>query len=1178
MQLTGSCRRAVVVLLMLACGTALAAPRNPQDIRQRDLKFVPDGQDAPADEPRLRINAGGHTGSVRSLAFASDSSRLYSAGMDKVVQVWNLNVITRDLQTAVLRERTIRWQVARGLRGSIYALALASNRRLLAIGGYGAMGSLGEILLVDPVSGTLTEVLEGGHDTAGHKQTVCSLGFSADGNWLASADTDGQAILWKRGDWKPIALQGPDEKTYGTKAARLIQKQPGLRPIVIVGNSRVILPVYEGQGADGRLRWRLRQFNLADLDDAKTHDTVHHRMVTALAVSPDGSRLASADLRGNLYLWDLKGGGPAERLPTERTTGAVSLCFSPDARTLIAGAWVARAKNHGQLQIWDVQTKTLRRSRALPDLVHACAVSPDGKRVAYSGGMNHEVFVEWLEDVGKPAVLCGKGRRILKVAFAQQKPYRVAFGTEPRPNRRFNDIADLQESFNLERVELEGGDRLQSTKWLDTQWAADHWRQSGEGNWEARRTKPPDDTLQLYRDRKQQGQISLDTRLDEGSPLCYCWIPDRRGKPWAIAVGTAVQNSIYVCRLVEKGPCPILRHFRSHHDNVSSLGVSHDAKYLVSGSADGTVKIWNLAGYDRASALWNRWGADLEIRQDRLIVKTIHEAGRLFHKGVRAGDAISRIRWFADRKGKRRKAESHPGAILESLKNMPWGTQVEFRYSRNGTPQPGFNLLPAWQPLVTLFVAANEEWAFWTPAGYYDASINGYTLFGWQVNRGLHLLPEFYRADQFRKKLERPAVMEKLLSAGSLQEAFRQAGVAPSGRPQQAVRQQIALAPRVEILEPRADAQLRENSTKVKARIKVPAASKLVQARVYANGVVSTRRKLLAEQTLKGEKELIYEWEVPLPADERNLIQVVAGTDTQVTGFRNVLVARTDPPPPAPRKLFILSVGIDDYKDPNVPPLDGSVADARAVMDLVQVRSDGLYTVNVAGLLTNERVTPQNWKASLQAIKNKLANRAKPDDLLILFLAGHGWEDRKTKKYYFIGHEYDLAGLGKVYTGCLSWSDFQILADIPCRKLAVIDTCHSGAIQPPRLRNLKAAVRPLQDDVIFTLTATRGGELAAEDPNSKHGVFTKCLLEALQGKADVSQDGIVTLKEVVDYVQQAVPKTTQRLTGGRRTLTPMAAPDEFLPYITLPLTRVEQGPTKAEKAARSAPGGPGRQP
>src|SRR5262249_9715380 len=112
------------------------------DSAQRDIIRV-------REEPWLRIDSGGHTAAVRALAFTSDSSRLLSGGLDKNVEVWNMAAL-RDLRRVFLRERTIRWQVARGLRGSIYALAAAPDAPLVAIGGYGAMGSLGEIVLVNP--------------------------------------------------------------------------------------------------------------------------------------------------------------------------------------------------------------------------------------------------------------------------------------------------------------------------------------------------------------------------------------------------------------------------------------------------------------------------------------------------------------------------------------------------------------------------------------------------------------------------------------------------------------------------------------------------------------------------------------------------------------------------------------------------------------------------------------------------------------------------------------------------------------------------------------------------------------------------------------------------------------------------------------------------------------------
>ena len=87
---------------------------------------------------------------------------------------------------------------------------------------------------------------------------------------------------------------------------------------------------------------------------------------------------------------------------------------------------------------------------------------------------------------------------------------------------------------------------------------------------------------------------------------------------------------------------------------------------------------------------------------------------------------------------------------------------------RDGKAADPFNRLPAWENIASLHLAANREWAFWSPRGYYAASANGDTLFGWLVNRGVDRLPRFFRANQFRRRLERPDVMSRLLAAGSL--------------------------------------------------------------------------------------------------------------------------------------------------------------------------------------------------------------------------------------------------------------------------------------------------------------------------------------------------------------------------------------------------------------------------
>jgi WD40 repeat protein/uncharacterized caspase-like protein len=1138
--------------LILAFGMGPAKPLEDSAGQDRDLIRV---REEPPEQPWLRINVGGHTAAVRGLAFTPDSTRLCSAGLDQAVQVWNLRAVFRDLRRVFLRERTIRWPVARGLRGSIYALAAAPDDGLLAFGGYGAIERLGDVFLVDPVAGTLLKVLEG------HQQTVCSLAFSGDGKWLASMDVAGQAMLWKRDAWEPITLRQPDRKTYGPKNAALIQQQPKFRPIAFAGSSHVVFPLFEAAGDNGLLEWKLGLASVTDPERPRTLDSVHRGMVTALAASRDGSRLASGDLEGNLYLWDLTRGGRPD--PLKAGAPVVSLSFSPDSETLVVGTAIGVQSERSQLQIWNVRGRKIERRRTLPDHVYACSVSPDGQKVAYSGGEDNEVFLEPLRDGGDAVRLRGNAKRILKVAFAKQEPfYRIAFGTGVH-QRGFNDYANLEATFDPERLELESGDPPNPADWLRADWL--------RGEWRAELVGPR--TLQLYRGKVAKGSITLDPTMG-GMPRCYCWIPDRQGKPFAIAAGTDQQNSIYVYRLVEKGPCPILRHFRGHHDYVTSVGVSRDLRYLASGSADGTIRFWSLAGLGQGRAPLGRWGADFAVQGEQLVVTEIHEAGPLFRRGLRPGDVLEGIRWHD---GQREQSEQQAAAMLKRLQDLSWTKTVFFETARNGAARPAFQRVPAWEPLATLFVCSDREWAFWTPEGYYDASVNGHTLFGWQVNRGLDALPDFYRADQFRRRLERPDVMRRLLPVGSLEGALQQAAVRPPAETHEILPKQIAATPRVEILSPRPGTLIQQTSTRVTARIKMPSAGHLLRAKVFANGVVAPKRQLIDQRQLEDGSELTYAWDVALPTDEQNLIQLVVATDAPTAAFSNVLVERDQPESPQPErpaKLYLLAVGINQYRDAEVPRLSYSVADAEAVAAALKSRSRGLYALDEAAILTNRDVTPETWRESLQQLSEKLKEVARPDDLLVLFLAGHGIVDDQTQQYYFLGHDFRLADLDQgEYTKCISWDDFRALADVPCRKLALLDTCHSGAVQPLRSYHLKTAVRALQEDVIFTVTASAGHEKAAEKKDWGHGVFTKCLLEALEGRADDSRDGVVTLDEVVTYVTESVASLTERRQN------PTAGPEEILRYTTLPLTRVAEQrseiPAEAKRVTHSKSRRPG---
>ena len=89
----------------------------------------PKAQEAKATDLHLMLDTGGHRGLIRSLAFTPDGREIVSAGLDKVVRVWDW----KSGKTV----RTIRGQV--GLEpwndGRIHAAALSPDGHSLAVGG-----------------------------------------------------------------------------------------------------------------------------------------------------------------------------------------------------------------------------------------------------------------------------------------------------------------------------------------------------------------------------------------------------------------------------------------------------------------------------------------------------------------------------------------------------------------------------------------------------------------------------------------------------------------------------------------------------------------------------------------------------------------------------------------------------------------------------------------------------------------------------------------------------------------------------------------------------------------------------------------------------------------------------------------------------------------------------------
>ncbi len=577
-------------------------------------------------DPILCVNAVGHTAGVRALVFSADSKRLYSAGMDKVVQVWSFPDFPRPFPSSTKgafiepwgKDLPIRWEIARGLRGCIYCLALHPRDEVLAIGGYGARGTAGEIIRVDPRDGMFQSPY------AGHAQSVWGIAFSTDGRWLASIDLAGLALVWHQNAKEPLHLTRPDCEACEKAVLDHLAARP-YRPIAAVGSDMVALP--HCFKTDGGIASEILLYRAADGQQVRAIAWPGAGTIRAMAATADGRYLAAVCDRGDLCLWDLNpdaGKMPtlldAGRMPTlrrlQQSLPGISLAFSADGTILLVGTAVRPETSASDLQVWDVPKHALRHTFPLKEAVYACAVSPDGKRIAYSGAGGNDIVLRPLDGPGEALLLRG-GQQIVRAAFLR-KGGQVASGTKRRQDTYATGYAFLCQPATSRRA---GGEcpgwalfpasspagsfppsAATGAKQFDPLVLQPPERVGGRpaetsqawGDWrgELQREK---NGVQIFYRNEAKGFVRLDAEK-QGILQTFCWIPDENGQAEAIALGSDLQCGVYLFGLNSPGQAP-LRYYRGHHDAVTSLDVSGDRKYLLSASRDGTVRYWRLAGY-----------------------------------------------------------------------------------------------------------------------------------------------------------------------------------------------------------------------------------------------------------------------------------------------------------------------------------------------------------------------------------------------------------------------------------------------------------------------------------------------------------------------------------------------------------------------------------------------------
>jgi len=341
------------------------------------------------------------------------------------------------------------------------------------------------------------------------------------------------------------------------------------------------------------------------------------------------------------------------------------------------------------------------------------------------------------------------------------------------------------------------------------------------------------------------------------------------------------------------------------------------------------------------------------------------------------------------------------------------------------------------------------------------------------------------------------------------------------------------VAPWAGVMTPKADQEVAEDTITVQIMAADDRAPERVEVTIDGQLVSGAKERSVrstdlagaipAEQAALRKVPKIFTLTVPLPQGRRDLRLGAVVFDNE--GLKSepveVMIHRATVVPVV-GTLRVVCIGVSKYKD-SALNLDYADDDAQALAELF--KKQAAFGPTDVECITNEEAT---LSRVLEAL-GKLQMESRSDDVVVIFLAGHGMKLNETE-FYFATHEVDR---GNIRETALSWQHFQkILKTTDRRQLVLLlDACHSGDALRAALGNLQAdtsrlAATAKEGAGAVVFASCKGNQASVEADEWGHGAFTKALLEALGGGADLDRDNQIGVWDVMPNVYKRVRDLT----------------------------------------------------
>jgi WD40 repeat protein len=963
-----------------------------------------------------------------------------------------------------------------GHSGPVYSVAFAPSGTRLASGSRDTM-----VKLWDASTGGLLFTF------AGHSDRVNSVAFSTDGARLLSGSADKTIKLWD-------VATGQVVRTF-------------------TGHSSAVTSVaFSPDGARVLSGSSDKTMKLWDATTAALQQTFvgHSSGVTSVAYSPDGARVLSGSSDKTMKLW-----GVTTRMPLRTFEGhsdaVASVAFMPDGTRLLSGSWDKTVRQ------WDATTGGLLLTfGGNSDRVTSIALSPDGLRLISAGNINSMQLRDATAG-GHPRTF-GDGLSVVtSVAFSPDGTHLIsgsADNTVKLWDARTGGLLHTFEghsswinsvAFSRDGAHLLSGSQDKTLKLWDAA-TRDLVRTFNGGSAAVSSVAfapdgtrllsgSPDKTVRLW--DAETGTLVRTFQGHTGGVGTVAFSPD------GVLLLSGSRDKTLKLWDVTTGQ--LLRTFAGHTDVVTSVAFSPDGRRIASASFDTTVKLWDVA---TGAMLRSFEGHSSRVNEVAFSPDGAWLLTGSYDKTIKLWDVANGrlLRSFI----------GHLSAV-NSVAFSPNGRRI---LSGGGD---GSTLL--WDSasgnlLTRLMATLDGEWLAITPAGLFAASDKGAerTL---SVVRGF----EVFSVNQFYQHLYRPDLVEEALKGdpeGKLKDEASRLNlekILDSGP-----------APQIEHLQERTE--LAGNTVRITVRLTDTGGgigSRIVwRVNGKTSGNVAPDELKVAATPLAGRAVTLTET-FRVDPGQVNIIEISAynGAGLIATPTFKIMVDKFGATTEERPRMHVLAIGVNKYRMQDYE-LRLAVKDASDFANALKVVGSGLFAEVKVETLTDEQVTEANIAAAFA----RVGADAKPWDVFVLFLGGHGTSI--AGHYYYYPQSLDFAAGQAVEGYGLGQDQWQAwLASIDAqKKLLILDTCESGAAAA-LVRGADSARQTAMDQLQYAtgedlIAASRQ---AAYEGYQGHGVLTYALLEAFNKTGASTADDRIRVGSLADYVDERVPAITHQLFG-----------------------------------------------